>query len=667
MPINVGRYWYDDAPKRWDAYLKASTTLPDLAKKALEKIAVSRDEINREIEKLTVDRRLAVEKRDDDAKAAAGHGKRCSELKNDIDSWKQELPKERSKLEGLNKSAAEGARRRDQAIEVARRQEKEMSELMGRDDMETPWSDKPVPELEPKVREWAENFVRLKKEKTIAYFKAESEKFGALIDLSKVRKDIAESESRILSLENSIPQAEKLLEELTQAKERAEKSQKENHEAVRLVQDKIDRQNGLLADHDYVDHLQALVGQLKEAALAGVRGVVNEAQENLTNILGAVRAVQHPSYFSKAQEKFRVFENLWKDRTQGLKSLRLGSDVAKNIEAVRAEANLVLTYATTVDSYFATGLPVEAEKVRLATLRSSLKPEIAEEVATRRNSETGLKIGARQLSIDDGILVRISNRCDKGSPFVPETLLGPLLDAMEDAYTYKQEETLKEQAKNAKNKEEETRLKALDDIGNEKDFDKLKPGRKKATIGIYKAQPKESFTHEDVRNALKEDLKLQLTPNKSRWRSILGLPPKAFYDAEPFTDSSGETYKVHTSFFESALGGNADGGVGVYKTDDTKHSADEVMELLFEDGINEVLRAHASVELECSDGRKPHVYVGGLDLYFGDTFDEKVKTKTGHDAGWTTKARTHCQEVLNRKMNAIRSLVVTWLAKDGAV
>lgn len=667
MKIRIDRTWVDKAPALWTAYLEADKKLTPKARKIVEEIALSRDAINREIEKLAVERRNAVERRTADSKMAAELGKTCLALQTDIDLWKKELPDQRSRLVELRKTRAEAVKRRDNAIKVAQQREQEMAQLMGRDGAEVPWSDRPVPELDPRVREWAENFIRIKREKTIAFFKAESEKFGALIDLGKVNADIAATEQRISELETSIEQATQKAEELARERERAEKAGPQNHEAVLSIQRRIDTETEKLKGHDYADHLNALVGQAREAASAAVRAAVDEARENLTAILSAIRTAFSVEYFDKAKKKFTEFETLWKDRTEALNKIRPGSDVSKDIGLVTEQANLIQGLATAFESFASTTLVTEAEKVRLATLRGGIRRYIVEDVTTRRNAETGEDIKPERIYIIDDVIKAISAKCEAGSPLVPEGLLGPLWDAAEVAYTRALDQTLKNRAEESKNQEEQRRLDALDAIGTEDEFRALKASRAKATIGRYKSQPKDTFTHDDVREALRAELRSQMTPSKARWRAILGLPSKAFYDAAPFTDASGTTYKVHTSFFDSALGSASNGGVGVYKSEGTKYTPDEVMELLFEDGIEYVLRAHATLELETGSGLKPHVYVGGSHLYFSDVFDEKIRPSPTHDTNWCNRARAHCAEVLDAKMRSIRALVANWLNKDGAV
>lgn len=668
MAIGIlDRSWLDKAQNLWSAYVEADKKLTPKAKEVVSKIAGSRDEINQRISVLTSTRRLAVQKRDADARLVSDFPKRSSDIANTIEQATKDLSSERKKLEELRKTEAEGVKRRDNALEAAKQQEKDLSALMGRGDMETPWSDKPVPELEPKVREWAENFVRLKKEKTIAYFKAESEKFGALIDLRKVRTDIADCENRIVALEEKIDDAKKTLEELTRSKVVAKEAEGKNQEDVLNVQKAINDENGLLANHAYAEHLQELVGSAKEAALSALREARAEAQENLTRILSEIRSAQHPAYSQKVTKALREFEDGHTTRDKALKSLKFGADFPKNVELLRGEADLAQTLAKKIDTYVAKDLLVAAENARLNNLRMDWRPKVFEEVSSRRNIENGKSISARQLYIDDDILKGISKSCDPSVPVVSEALIGPLLDAAEEAYDRALETFLKEELKKSANLAEENRLKALDAVGNEPEFAKLPANRKRSVIAPYKGMPAVSATPEIVREALREALRLQLTPSIARWRSILGLPSKIFFDAKSFTDSSGETYKVHISFFESAVGPNANSGIGVYKSEDTKYTADEVMQMIFEDDIEEIFRAHATLELENNSGAKPHVYVGGLAINFVSTFTDKVATKPEPDTAWATKAEQHCAKALSDQMSVIHGKVKTWLDKDGAV
>jgi uncharacterized coiled-coil DUF342 family protein len=667
MPIGtLDRSKLTEATKLWETYKgRRETHAPNL-KVPFEGITAKRNEINTQIEKIVAERRLAVEKRDSDIAVVSGFPARSKDVEKEIDRVTKEIDTEKLRLGQLEKAREEGIKRRDEALESSRKQESEMAKLMGTDNMDTPWPEGSVPELSPEVRDWAENFLSISRSQTTAYFKAESEKFGAILDLRANGKEIETCKKRISDLEQQLVRQKETLEGLRQDESRAKSNAEGNKQGVLDIQKRIDGQHKELENLAYTEMLHKILGSELETVLATTRAARDEIVDRLTFVHGELRAVYHTNFPKKIQSQFSTFESTWADRNKALKGLKLGADAATNISALEREIDLVQNFAKQIDVWVGSDLLKAARDARLREL-NMIKNSVCEEVTSRRNSENGFTIGPLRLIINYDVLEGIADRCEPGLPVVQDHLLEPLESAAEAAYNRAQNEVIQENLKKSNDQAEKNRLAALDDVGKEDAFKALKPTRRAGIIAPFKGLPKEQATPELVRAALQAAVTEVQTPSSTRWKSILGLPKKTFFDAKPFTDGSGKTCEVHVSFFPDCFGPAMNGLISVYKSGGTtKHTPEEVMTLLFETGVSETNRAHATVELFNSSSRKPHCYLGGLAINFHTVFQDAIEVEDDHDTNWINKSQAHAETALSDRMAVIRGKVKTWLDNDGA-
>lgn len=656
----------DEAAELWKAYLSHCEVLGPRMTLTVEQIARQRDVKNQEIEGAVAERKRAVEMRNSDAALIARFAETTVDVQASLDRATKELSEEHSRLVDLKKSKTEGLKRREQAIANAAKQEAEMAALMGKGDMDTPWSSGALPELSTEVKDWVSNFVQVKKEQTIAYFKAESEKFGAVLDVRSIGLEIDACEKRTVELEEQIARNKETLVALRIEKERAEADAPQIIEEILAIQKRIDSFNADLDSLAYAEHLHSVLGAEAERALSAIREVLQEIQEGLSRSLSEIRAIYHPDFPAKIQKEFKAFEQDWIDQDKALKSFKLGKDPDANLVALNRQYDLVQSFATKIDVFVDTQLIKSADEARVRVL-AVIRDSFCEEVTKKRNSETGFSIRSNELLISQNVLKGISAKCEPTLPVVPAHLLGPLRDEADAAYS-RVETALIE--KSLSDEAEKARLAALDAVGKEDEFKTLKSTRRDAAIAAYKSKPKAEATPEIVRTALKDALSLQRRPTHGRWCAILSLPDNTFLTASPFTDSMGNTSVVHVSFFRDCFGPAVKGGIGVYKDDTTKHTAAEVVKKLFEDGVDPPGRVHASIEIYDESGKlKPHFYYGGLNLHFKPVFTHAVLPADPleqYDKNWISKAKAHAKKALDDQMALVEARVKAWLDSDGA-
>jgi len=667
MPIGtLHRSRLTEATKLYEAYIgRREQHAPNL-KVPFEGITAKRNEINIEIEKIAAERRRAVDKRDSDIAVVSGFPARSKDVANQIGRVKKDLDAEKLRLDQLEAARAEGLKRRDQALEASRKQEGEMAKLMGTGDMDTPWPSGSVPELSPEVRDWVEKFGTISRSETTAYFKVESEKFGALMDLRANGKEIETCKKRISDLEQQIVRQNETLDGLRHDESRAKSNDAGNQQDVLDIQKRIDGLHKDLENLVYIEMLHKVLGAELEAVLSAIRVAHADIVDSLTFVLGELRAVYHTDFAKKTKQQFTIFETTWSNQNEVLKTLKLGTDPTISLGVLDGALGQAQTFANGIDKWVSEDLLKAARAARLRVL-DQIKFDICKEVASRRNSESLLDIGPQRLSILYQVLEGIADRCEPGLPVVQDHLLEPLEIAAEAAYDRVQNEVIEENLKKSNDQVEINRLAALDQVGSEDAFKALKPAKRAGIIAPFKALPKDNATPDIVRAALKTAVEQLQKPTTARWRSILGLPKKTFFVAKPFTDGSGETCEVHVSFFPDCFGPAMNSQITVFKTGSTtKHTPDEVMTLLFETGVGETFRAHTTIELLNRGKAKPHCYLGGHAKNFQSVFNDAVKVKDDHDANWITKCQTHLEKALNDRMEVIKGKVKAWLDRDGA-
>lgn len=568
--------------------------------------------------------------------------------------------------------------------EEAARIEAELASKMGETSMTTPNPNVAVPELSAEVQAWAQKFFKLEQKETKEYFQAESARIGALLDVRRIGAEIVDCMDRIAILRDEIPRKRAAIEELGRAVTAAKEQITAEQDAIQQAQAQVDAIKEELSALNHSAVLYESLGRYGDALSEAVIEAHREVKDEVVRILSAINAASNPGFVKKTLKTFAEFKSNWGKASGAFKAIVMRAPLAGKLDELQDCYVLAQSVATKFDAFVDGDLIKSANNGRIRYLNNEVKYTIAPAVAARLNGEEAreeLHVNANRLFIDSDIVKAVAAECDPFSLEVPEHFYGPIIEDLEAGYGRARAELIQaeleaalEAAAIAGEQErvavELARLAALDEIGNEPAFSGLKETTRKATISWYKSKPESEATAELVRAELREDLSQQNMPTYARWCRILNLPAggKAFIPATSFTDSEGEVYKVHISFFSDCFGPAVARGICLMKSATNKYSASEVMELLFVTRLADTARVHASVELKNDRGDQPHVYYKTLtQLHFQSTFQDMIEPYNPHDTGWEDKAIKHARDQLKAHMKTLKRRIQNWLDKDGMV
>lgn len=658
--------------------LKDSTPVP------FDQIATRRTEILRQMSEAEAQRKSAVLVRENTKQLVQNSGETLKRLKEQYDGLRQEKKQTEQRLVALDTEFEEARRLRSEAKEKAERIEKETAQKMQETDMTSPSPDVAVPELSEDVQAWASKFVKLEKSQTIEYFTAESEKFAAIINVKTLKDEQARLRLRLPELTEQIEQIQQRGKTLTEEFNSAKSRQDDEQKTVVTAQGRIDDLKKALDTLSYGESLEPALAGYADTVSGLLVAAQNEVKEGLNAIRGEVNQAYSESYPKKVQKDFGEKRSALDKLLEAHKAIKIGLPFEDAMDALEDLSAKAQRYATEFDQFSGERLRDSARNMRRREIADTFKFTIAPEVAERLNAlepREELHVTPGKLYIYNGLFDEAVDASDPYDFTVPEHLHAPLITAAEEAYENAAEslleslleKQLKEQAAEEelqRLEEERQRLAGLDEVGKEDEFTTLKSGTLKSVVAQYKKKPAEEATKELLRAALRGALEEQRTPDRRRWCSILGLPygSNKFINAATFTDGEGNTVNVHVSFFSDCFSANANGNISLMKSDSAKHSASEIMNLLFVSGVDDSSRVHSTIELEDDRGRKPHVYYkSSLTLFFNSTFKDRVEQEDPHDVSWETNAEEHARKVLKDRMKLLKERVEKWLTADGAV
>lgn len=481
---------------------------------------------------------------------------------------------------------------------------------------------RPVPELPPEVRAWAEAFQKITPNQDVSrsihktYFLAVSKVQDLTPRLRRLETERdklrAEVEGQRRALETAraaipagIERARKLKLAITEeyrAQNDAEMRLEEIAEELPLVE------AALMSVEEAMDRVAAMRSAL-DTALGQIIAKVQEVQGAVAALPGTAvigPLAQAPdSYSKRLSAELAETEFLRKSLGKGEVHLVLGRmpgliDAADaDVEAVNAAARAKLS----VDR-----LPkIKAD----ALLRAQTEGAKAHE---------GGPIPHEDLLVPDDVLAMLEKTLDDVADI---STLGPEIDAR-IAESVKQILRGRASAAAAEAqrllKEARSRIyKGVVALKDDPAFAELDPTKRGRIVWDEAAKVNDGgVTVASVTLMLQNALEAQYTPNTETWKKVLGIIGKSFPDSGKKHDG----YTIHVSFFKGNLSASASGGLRVRNPDG---SAVDVPTLLTDLLMHATDTSRVHATLEVNGKPTPKVYFDGLNTtapsvtrYFGD-------------------------------------------------
>ncbi|MFT7595488.1 MAG: hypothetical protein ACI8R4_002817, partial [Paracoccaceae bacterium] len=498
----------------------------------------------------------------------------------------------------------------------------------------------------------------------------------AVLDLRRMDLEIAACKERVATLRDEIPRLREGIDALGRAVTAAKKQKAEEQDTVQQAQKQVDDIKDELSALNHSAVLYESLGRFSDALSAAVIAAHRELGDEVVNIRSEINAASNPGFVKKTRKAFAEFTTDWGKASGAFKAIAMRAPLVDKLGDLQACYGQAQNVATKFDAFVDGDLLKSATNARIRYLNDKTGGAIARAVTERLNGEEprqALHVDPGRLYIDSQIIKDVAAETAELDPFsleVPDHLCDPIREAFEAQYGSARAGLIQAALESAADQEELERQVALDAIGEEPAFSGLKKETRDAAISKFKSKPESEASAELVRAELRDALSHQNKPTYARWCKILNLPVggKAFLTAPSFTDSEGEVYKVHISFFSDCFGPAVNRGISLLKSGTDKYSPVEVMDLLFVTKKSGTARVHASIELKNNGGDQPHVYYKyRTELHFDTTFEDKIEPGNPHDTGWESKAIKHARAQLQAHMSTLQRRVKAWLDKDGAV
>lgn len=546
-------------------------------------LAFSHEELSRVIDQTRADKdRLTVE---------------IDRAKADLIRLHEEVPAAEALLREVQAEAAEMARDLDRA----RRAKQDLEAIY-------PALARPVPDLAPEIRAWAEAFQKITPNKDIGrsihqtYFQAVSQVMDLTPRLRRLEgerdKLAAEVEGRrraLAGVQAAIPakveQARKLKLALV------EEYRAQDDAAVRLneIEEELPGIEAALMSVDAAIGRVAAMRAALDTALGQIIGKLRELQGALAALPGGARIgalAQDPaSYGKRLSAELAETEFLRKSLGKGEVGLVIGR-IAGLLSATDADVDAVNTAARA---------GVSADRMPLIKADALLRAQ----VEGAKDHEGG-PIPPEDLLVPDDVLALMEQGLDDAAEI---SALGAQIDArIALAVAQILRARASKAAAEALRLQQEARRKIYDNVVALIDapaFAELDPGRRGKIVWTEAPKVRDGgVTVETVTALLADALEAQYKPNVETWKKALGIIGKSF----PDTGQTFDGCKIHASFFPGNLSADAAGVLRVRNPDGSAVNVTDLLtSLLMRDG--DTGRVHGTLE---TGGRTPKVYFDGL-------------------------------------------------------